>query len=189
MRYHTVIFPILLGLASPAAAHSDADEIISPVSFDLDVNGSVVLKTIKELGTKEAGILITAGCAAFSVDCSRQAAAGVMIAKKVYPTFSGDHGRGDEHQIDVNGPAGYTSCDVTVSNNGISDESTFSAKVVRGGVEGLSTYFVVPPRRQNQFVHVTITVRWMPIGRIAQHPECLKSHETFINCKGTACNP
>ncbi|WFU26325.1 hypothetical protein QA649_08985 [Bradyrhizobium sp. CB1717] len=178
---------------------ASAQPIDRPETFQAWEGGGFLLKTWKELGSQEAQALITAGCAAYGVDCSSQAAAIRAAAQQsrqyyrsgnVATTARIDRHPGEEYYAKFDSPNGYTICKaaIDIKNGSITGPSTFNGSIQRTGEDGLGLYAVVPKNRPTgQWVRFNLVVRYVPAGTLQQY-DCWPNNTLVVQCTGQNCN-
>lgn len=184
----------LMLVLSLAAA---ADPIFRAESFTVREKGGFGVKTWKELGTEEAQLMITAGCAAYGVDCSKQAAAIVEAARESYKRFNTSSytgtakifwQEGEEWKANIIPPKGYEVCRVGVYTNSgsITGESTFNASVRWQGGKGINIYAVVPKgRKEGHWASFNMLAKYVPKSEVGKSKHsCWNNSTVFIACSG-----
>jgi hypothetical protein len=151
--------------------------------FHIQEAGGFLPKTLKELGSQQAAGLVTAGCAAFGVDCSGAAQAGRIAATALSAqyTSSGENyyitGRltkphaGNEWWGLFDQLRGYQVCNVNNMGMKVSPGSTFNTSIFRSGPYlGLGFYAVVPQNStQPEFIDAIFSIDYVPIGTAGQY--------------------
>ena len=105
MRYAWPV-GILICIALTTSAVADGP-VYAKIRFSIRENGNFAGSVFTTLGTPEAAALVTAGCAAYGVDCSSEAAAGAALLKSL---ASGDAKNGIDHHGIYRAPVGYEIC-------------------------------------------------------------------------------
>jgi len=139
--------------------------------------GSFLNKTTKELGTPQAAGIITAACAVFYYDCSREAAALTGLVKQASARMT--EPGGEAHGYHVFAPPGYDVCRASVNgkNWGVSGQSSLQATILnaddRGNPNGpyyLTMLINVPKNRpEGHWAFAEFAVEYVPIGTRAQN--------------------
>ena len=181
------------GGASPSARYQCApaestysEPIYTKVRFSIRENGNFLGTVFTTLGTPEAAALVTAGCAAYGVDCSQEAAAGAAILKRFAP---GDSKNGNEHRGIYLAPDGYEICRAKIDwgHTGIDGDSTFSAMILREQQNGLAYYAVVPTGGgRGHGIDSDLYLEFVPAGQTGQSG-CFPTNAHVWNCKGPNC--
>jgi hypothetical protein len=190
-----VLFGLLM-LASTIGS-AGAQPIYVWHEFHVTEPGGFFSKTLKEMGSREFQVLVTAGCAAFGVNCAQQAAQirrASEILSAAYTSIGGTHyisGRltwqqGEEWKGVFDAFQGYQVCRAAVDwgNASITGESTFNT-VVDNSQGGLTFYAVVPKNRSSgrNWVNANFLIEYVPIGTGAQY-SCAAEGEIQWACKG-----
>jgi hypothetical protein len=135
---------ILNAFAAGSVTAQQPDELPVKVRFSIDRNGSFAGDVLHTLGQREVAAIIAAGCAAYGVDCSQEAAAGVALARQIDANMSGG---GNEHHGIYRAPVGYAICRAKLdyAHAGISGGASMSAQLMRTAQDnGLGWYANVP---------------------------------------------
>jgi hypothetical protein len=166
VRLLTVIIVFLSGLAS---AHAQNKPLAVKYRLEIVESGSFFLKTLKELGTQEAAAAIAAGCAAFQVDCSNEAAIVTILATMALD----DNLRGEEHHGIIRAPVGYEICKVKIDVNhaSVDGQSSFSGEIIRTVRDnGLGYYAEVPRYRpEGHSVEADLYLEFVLAGTTSQN--------------------
>lgn len=164
-----------------------ADPIYTQVRFSITEHGNFAGQVFKNLGTPEAAALVTAGCAAYGVDCSGAAAAVAEAIKQIY---AGDSKSGNEHHGIYRAPVGYEICQAKIDwgNTGIDGGSTFAARIMRSPQDnGLGYYAAVPTGGgRGHGVTSDLYLKFVPAGEVPKS-DCFPTETIVWNCKGQDC--
>jgi hypothetical protein len=185
LRVVIAIGALLLGVG---AAFAQEGPIVLKAEVNIDEKGSFLEKTGKELGTQEAAAMITAACAVFETDCSKEAAQGTQLIKKL---VVGDDVNGEDHHAVIHSPDGYDMCKVKVDwkNASIDGESTFNAVILRNPQNnGFGYYAVVPKhRKEGHWLKAMLYLEFVPKGTADKYG-CWADKSNPWVCKGPNCN-
>jgi hypothetical protein len=170
-----------------AEANAADEPIYTKVRFSITESGNFAGQVLRNLGTPEAAALVTAGCAAFGVDCSGAAAAGAEAIKQV---FAGDSKDGNEHRGIYRAPQNYEICQAKIDwgNTGIDGGSTFAARLQRDNQNhGLGYYAVVPTGGgRGHGITSDLYLMFVLAGQVPQR-NCFPTNALLWNCKGPQC--
>ena len=126
------------------ATAANADPLYVKVRFSIEEHSNFAGQVFTTLGTPEVAVAITAGCAAFGVDCSAAATGLTTLTHNLGPN---DNKNGQDHHGIYRAPVGYEICKAKVdwAHTGIDGGSTFNTRIVREpNNNGLGYYAVVP---------------------------------------------
>jgi hypothetical protein len=184
LRSIAAVGALLVGIGCASAQ----GPIAMKAEFHISEKGNFLLKTGKEAGTKEAALMATAACAAFGVNCAKQALRATQLIKAV---VVGDNRSGKEHRGIIRAPAGYEICKAKVdwSHSSIDGETTFNSRIVREPKNnGLGFYAVVPKfRKEGHWVDAPLYLEFVPAGKTAAYG-CWPTNVYPWVCKGPNCN-
>jgi len=195
------ILSSLLVLAPTSFA--SAEEMLIAHEFHVTEGGGFIAKTLKEMGSTEFQVILTAGCAAYGVDCSSAAGAirtaadvGLPIVgqagSNVYITGDVTKHQGEEWNGIFRAPVGYEVCEAKLDYGrmSITGPATFNTAIVRTPSDnGLGFYAVIPKNRSTrQWVDAYFIVKYVPGGTVAQN-NCAPTGKNPWLCKGQDCNP
>lgn len=153
-RFFSLAIACTLGLAATAETESREQFKYAAAKIRIVEDGGVLKKTLKELGSKEAVAVVTAACAAFGSDCSKEAAIAALIIREITK-------KGNEHRGAIMAPAGYSICQTklivrshdggTTFNGAISDDNKY-----------IYWYAVVPERVKKRAIDMDIVTELIP---------------------------
>jgi hypothetical protein len=168
-----VIGSVLLVLCGTVVSAAGDDKAYVKYRFEIAESGSFVQKSFKELGTKEVAALITAGCAAWGVDCSQEALAGTEIIAAI---VASDIQAGEQHHGIIRAPTGYEICRAKIDTNhaSVDSQTSFSGEIIRDVTgNGLGFYAEVPKKRkEGHSAKADLYLQFVPAGTVAQH-DCM----------------
>jgi hypothetical protein len=166
---------------------ASADSIYTKVRFSIRENGNFAGTVFTTLGTPEVAALVSAGCAAYGVDCSGAAAAASALIRTL---ASNDSRSGNEHHGIYKAPQGYEICKAKIDwgHTGIDSESTFSAVIERDPQNnGLGWYAVVPHGGgRGHGIDSDLYLQFVTAGQSGQN-DCFLTNTHVWNCKGPDC--
>jgi hypothetical protein len=198
---HPMFLPVALLFASVASVR--AEELLVAHEFHVSEAGGFGHKTLKEMGSREFQVIVTAACAAYGVNCSSAAGQirkGAEIASKivgqagsnVYITGDVTRHEGEEWNGIFRAPVGYEICEAKLDYGrmSITGESTFNTSILRSPTDnGLGFYAVIPKNRPSgQWVEAYFVVKYVKGGTVPQN-NCAPSGTYPWLCKGQSCNP
>jgi hypothetical protein len=199
---------VMLGLVLlvGATVEQTGNAQILDVIHELHINesGSFIIKTTKEMNTREFQVLASVVCAYYGVppsNCTKYIAAVQQGAKVLSSAASGRnhyitgeitrHDPGSEAWAGIfRAPVGYTICNAGIfyGQASVDGESSFSSQILRGTKDwGLGFYTVVPKnRKEGHWVEYYALVRYVKAdpGWEARYKNCAPTGSTPWDCKG-----
>lgn len=179
------LFPVFGFLSTPCYAENAPMTLVH--EFHIHEAGGFLIKTLKELGTPEAVAIVSAACAAYGINCSKEAAEGGLassylskkstsIGENYYITGTFIKPHVGEEWWGIFNLEGYEVCKATViSSDFKGGGSTFNAVVERGQYLGgqylgLLFYAEVPRnRKEPHSVDVVFSIYYVAEGTAAQY--------------------
>jgi hypothetical protein len=184
------------------AASSSNDVIVVPHEFTAGEQDGFGINSIKEMGSNEFALMLTAACAAYGVDCSKVAAGiqqGAYYATQyisqpdLRTTALLDKHPGEAYYAKFVAPSGYTTCKakIDIGNGSITGGSTFNGSIQRmpGPLgDGVGLYVVVPKNRPSgQWVSFRADVEFVRPGMLNQY-QCWPDGTVVWQCTGQNCS-
>jgi hypothetical protein len=145
---------------------------------------------IPQPGSTEMAALVTAACAVFEIDCSKEATVGRQAIKAM---TAEDDVRGEEHHGIFRAPEGYEICKAKVDLNKLSmtENVTFNTQIVRRPDNNGLGYFAYVPKHtftsSSEWIEATIYLEFVPSGQTAQFG-CWPTQTNPWLCKGGNCS-
>jgi hypothetical protein len=173
--------------ATFAQSPAPAQPIFAKVHFQIHRNGSWGGDVISRMDPTAIAAIITAGCAAYGVDCSSTAPTVTKLVKSLGPYHSDG---GNEHRGIYRAPPGYEMCTAKIDwgDTGISGKSTFSATLYRDPRnKGLGYYADVPRTNKGEGIDSDLYFEFVPADQLAQRTDCFPSGAHLWNCRGQWC--
>lgn len=167
LRPVIAISALFLGIGGAAA---QSGPIAIKYRFEIAEPGSFFQKTLKEMGTKEFAAMVTAACAAFDIDCSKEAAQTAAVIKSMN---IGDQASGEEHHGIIRAPVDYEICKAKIdtAHASVDSQTSFSGEIIRdANNNGLGFYAEVPKNRpEGHSAEADLCLEFVPAGTLSKY--------------------